>query len=184
MATTMTQPTMHTTGQRLPVNVTVELHDDNPHNLKYDIVSGSKELPIETIKYKGKDEFKLNFNNNQNGSTYNGFEINFTFVDQTGKGYGFFFRDPQHPDPDEAFWVKNVDDTGSCPTVQSSLTHIQAKEVTRNTLKVVNPNGHLEYFGFALALSKQGETSPSILIDPIGDNQDSQVRINLGGVPG
>jgi len=182
MATTMTQPQMHTTGQTLPVNVTVELHDDNP--LKYDIVSGSKELPVETIKYKSKEEFKLNFNNNQNGSSYNGFEITFTFVDQTGKGYGFFFSDPKKPNADEAFWVKSVDSTGSCPTMQSSLPHIQARSVTRNTLVVVNPNGHLEYFGFALALSRASETAPSILIDPIGDNQDSQIRINLGGIPG
>jgi hypothetical protein len=179
MATTMSQPQMRTTGQRLPVNVTVELHDDNPHHLKYNLVSGSPgELPIDTIKYKGKDEIKLSFNNNQNGSTYDGFEITFTMSDLTGKGYGFFFTDPKRPE--EAFWAKSVDSAGSCPTTQSSLPHIKAKFVDRNTLVVVNPNGHLEYFGFALALSKAGETAPSVIIDPIGDNQDSQLNVNLG----
>ena len=135
-------------------------------------------LPIDTIKYKGKDEIKLSFNNNQNGSTYDGFEITFTMSDLTGKGYGFFFTDPKRPE--EAFWAKSVDSAGSCPTTQSSLPHIKAKFVDRNTLVVVNPNGHLEYFGFALALSKAGETAPSVIIDPIGDNQDSQLNVNLG----
>jgi hypothetical protein len=156
------------TAPRRPVTVTVTLERANP--LKYEMTSTN--LPIKKIKHKGKDEPVLRFNNNQDGQFHDGFEVTFNLVDQTGENYGFFLGNSPHPDPDDAIWVKEADSGGHCPTAKCNWAGFNPTSASRDKLVVVNPNGHLQYFGFALLLSRPNETSPSVTIDPIGDNQD------------
>jgi hypothetical protein len=154
---------------RKPVTVTVTLERASP--LKYEMTSS--DLPIKKVKHNGQDEPVLRFNNvDKDGNQNDGFEVTFNLVDQTGEGYGFFFANEHHPDPDDAIWVQKVESGGFCPTGPCKWAGFKPKDVTRQTLVVDNPNGHLQYFGFALLLSQAGETSPSVTIDPIGDNQN------------
>ncbi len=41
-------------------------------------------------------------------------------------------------------------------------------------LVVENPNDRLQYFGFALHFSLDGEKKPSLTFDPIGDDRNGR----------
>jgi hypothetical protein len=169
MHNTYTQTETLIETARTPVSVTVTLTDDSDPPV---YTMTSNDLPISTINSNGGNEPELKFNNYQSGTYHDGFEVTFNFVDQTNKGYGFFFN-PQSPKPeDQAIWVKKVDSSGACPTSPSKWGGFNPQSVTRNTLIVDNPNSHLQYFGFTLLLSLAGETSPSVKLDPIGNNQN------------
>ena len=154
---------------RTPVTVTVTLIDDwDPPSY----TSKSDALPISTIDSNGTSEPELTFNNHQGGTYHDGFKVTFKLVDQTSKGYGFFFESGGSKPEDDAIWVKKVDSSGACPTSPSKWGGFNPQSVTRTTLVVDNPNSHLQYFGFTLLLSLAGETSPSVRIDPIGNNEN------------
>jgi hypothetical protein len=100
--------------------------------------------------------------------------VKFEIKDKTKKNYGFFFRDSieEKFKPYDAISVKTTDSEGHCPPPGSRWDGFRPIAVTRNTLTVENPNLHLQYFGFALHFSKDGETQSSLTFDPIGDDQN------------
>jgi hypothetical protein len=156
-------------ADRVPVPVTVTLISDGDPPVYTMTTDGP--ISISTINADGVDEYELTFNNYQNGTYSDGFEVTFNFIDNTNKDYGFFF-DPSKPKADTAIWVKKIDETGTCPTGPSKWAGFNPTSVSRTTLVVVNPNSHLQYFGFALLLSRKGETAWSKKLDPVGNNMN------------
>jgi hypothetical protein len=154
---------------KTPVSVTVTLVSDSDPPVYTMTTDGP--ISISMINAGGQDEYELTFNNCQDGTYSAGFEVTFDFVDGTNKGYGFFF-DPTKPKPDEAIWVKKVDSSGACPSGASKWAGFNPTSVTRSTLVVDNPNSHLQYFGFTLLLSLEGATTPSVKLDPVGNNMN------------
>src|SRR3954447_22630513 len=97
MHNTYTQTETLIETARTPVSVTVTLTDDSDPPV---YTMTSNDLPISTINSNGGNEPELKFNNYQSGTYHDGFEVTFNFVDQTNKGYGFFFN-PQSPKPED-----------------------------------------------------------------------------------
>jgi hypothetical protein len=149
------------------VSVTVTLFDDNPLSWGME----SEDLPISVVNCSGTDEPTITFSNYNDGEYHDGFEITFDFVDQTGKGYGYFF-DEDNPDPDDAIWVKKIDGKDPCPPQKSKWGGFKPTSVTRNSLVVDNSNSHLQYFGFALLLSFEEDTEWRLKLDPVGNNMN------------
>jgi hypothetical protein len=149
----------------VPANVTVTILGDDPADFQLE----SNQIPI---LIAGSD-YVLEFNNGQNGIPGDGYEVTFTINDQTGYGYGFF-QAQKNPSPNDAISVKVVDSSGHCPSKGAKWPGFNPTSVTpdRQNLVVSNPNKHLQYFGFALYFSLEGETTASLKFDPIGDNQD------------
>lgn len=156
-----------------PVTVTVTINSDSPPD--FDIAAApAGHVPIKKVKKGKSDDFMLEFNNHAGGVFSDGFDITFHLIDKTSgpKRYGFFFADPNDPDPNDAISVKCVDADGHCPPKGSKWDGFKPYSVTRQQLKVNNPNDGYQYFGFALHFSKEGETAPSLTFDPIGDDQN------------
>lgn len=155
---------------RRPATVTVTINDDSPTT--FDL--SSTDLPIKKVKHNGKDEHILEFDNNQGGVHEDGFEVSFEIDDRTKKGYGFFVDDPEDPGPHNAVSAKVVDGNGHCPPQGSKWATFTPTDVNkkRQTLVVTNKNDQLQYFGFALHFSLDGETSATLNCDPIGDNKN------------
>jgi hypothetical protein len=167
---------------RRPVRVIVTILNDNPPEFDMRSIPPAH-LPIS--KYgSGADEFLLTFNNNADNQYFDGFTITFEVEDkikhtnEAGK-YGFFFRNsiPKERQPYDAIWVKCTDSHGHCPTSSSEWSGFEPTAVSRKTLTVENPNVHLQYFGFALHFSKEGEAQASLTFDPIGDDQNGRFFI-------
>jgi hypothetical protein len=157
---------------RRPVKVTVTIENDNPPT--FDMTSTPPDhLPIKKAG-PGADDFLLTFNNNAGNSYSDGFIVTFEIKDKTKNKYGFFFRNSidEKLRPYDAISVKTTDSEGHCPAPGSKWDGFRPTAVSRNTLTVENPNLHLQYFGFALHFSKDGETEPSLTFDPIGDDQN------------
>ncbi|HET6536242.1 MAG TPA: hypothetical protein VFG41_08670 [Sphingomicrobium sp.] len=173
MRNTYTQTETLIENDRRPVSVTVTLQSDNPLDWDMD----STDLPISTMNCNGTEEPTLKFSNYQGGEFHQGFEVTFDFVDNTGKGYGFFFEDRSRPDPDDAIWVKKIDSTDICPPDGSKWGGFKPQSVTRDKLIVDNKNDRLQYFGFALLLSLEDETSWSLKLDPVGNNMNGTTSL-------
>lgn len=121
----------------------------------------SSELPVA--------DNKLTFANNG----HDGFIVKFRIVDRTDNDYKF----PR--DEKKAMWVKKVSGKGVCPGEKCHWGQFEAKAVDDTdfkTLKVRNKNGHLQYFGFALRVGTDPDEEPTLTFDPIGDNQNGEVR--------
>lgn len=159
-----------------PKKVTVEVH----------IVKDSTKPPPEkpySFWLEPKDK-KLGGKGNDlifNGENlYDGFEIDFDLVDETGEG--FYFMDigkkPNgEPDPDLApMWVKTVKDLSEpCPDREFWDGFVATKLVGNNTtLKVRNANSTVQKFKFAFMFSTTPHQGPyQIMYDPGGLNQNS-----------
>lgn len=159
-----------TTGRR-PAKVTVTIENDDPPQF------GLSSSHIPASKMSNGDAI-LTFNNWENGHYSDGFEVVFELEDKTQKGYGFFIRDPQNPDFNDALSVTTVGPSGYCPKMGQRWAGFTPMGVSRDrqTLTVDNPNDHLQYFGFALHFSLPHQTKPSLTYDPIGDNQNGDLR--------
>jgi hypothetical protein len=146
--------------------VTITIVKDDPPQFQVT----SSDIPI---RQTSSGDPVLVFNNGQDGSPGDGFDVTFTLVDQTGKGYGFF-QDQRNPKPDDAISVKAIDSSGHCPGKGAKWPGFAPTGVgsNRQTLTATNSNKHLQYFGFAMHFSLAGEANASLDFDPIGDNQD------------
>jgi hypothetical protein len=155
-----------TAGER-PITVDVLLKSVNP----LDFVLSSTGIDITVQSINGKNVQVLNFDNNRGGIYSAGYRITFNLIDATNSNYGFFFTDPNSPD--DAIWVQKIDGGDYCPTGPSKWGPFKpVAPVSRNCLVVSNPNGKLQYFGFALCLSRPGEAAPSLILDPVGNNEN------------
>lgn len=132
----------------------------------------SADIQITDINCNGVEEPVLTFNNKHGGDYHNGFEVTFELVDRTGKGYGFFFADPNKPDPNDAIWVAKIVNSDPCPPEGSKWGGFKPRSVDRDVLVVDNKNDRLQYFGFALLLSLEDETDWSVKLDPVGNNMN------------
>jgi hypothetical protein len=161
-----------TLGSRRPVTVTVRIISDDPPQFAFE----SHDVPIKKVKHKpdGGEDQMLTFDNYQTGTYQDGFAITFEIDDKTKKKYGFFVDDPVSPGPSNALSAKCVDSAGHCPAPGDRWNGFAPTEVhsDRQKLVVENANDQLQYFGFALHFSLDGETSASLTCDPIGDNQN------------
>lgn len=145
----------------VPATVKVTISGDPPA-----VQLSSADIPIQRV---GSD-YMLTFNNTRNEG--DGFDVTFTIDDQTGLGYGFF-QDPGRPSLNDAISVKVIGSSGHCPKPGQKWVGFTPKSLPdRQHLIVSNPNKFLQYFGFALYFSLEGETAASLTYDPIGDNQD------------
>ena len=157
---------------RRKVTVTIKITNDTPPG---EFEMSSSDLDIKKLKYNGKNDHMLTFNNNQGGTYQDGFEV--TFKLHPHGDYGFFIEDPADPDPNDCISVKKIDSSGHCPDFGDTWDGFSPTDVKENrrTLIVDNPNDRLQYFGFALNFSKPGESEPSLCYDPIGNNQNSSI---------
>lgn len=160
---------MKTTARR-PVDVTVRIKSDAGDGDFELITTG---VPIKRGSSGNDDE--LVFDNWQGGQYQNGFAIDFTIQDDTGRGYGFF-QNPRNPDLNDAMAVKIVNANGHCPRPNAQWDGFVPTDLSqdRQTLTVENPNTHKQYFGFAFHFSLEGETRASLTYDPGGDNRNGQ----------
>lgn len=163
--------TSHAAGPR-PVTVTVTILNDNPP--EFDMHSSPPgQVPINKVNTGDTEDFVLTFNNNAGGQYSAGFDVTFEVEDRTDRGgYGFFLRDPQNPDPNDPISVRIIGPTGHCPRRGQAWSGFTPVEASRGSLRISNPNDHLQYFGFALYFSREGQTKPSLIFDPIGDDRN------------
>jgi hypothetical protein len=163
-------------AKRRPIAITVTILSDKGSG-EFDI--DSKHVPIK--KQPGAPDHSLvSFNNWQDGEYSDGFTVTFELVDTTGKQYGFH-QDPKKPCPHDALSVRAEGASGHCPEdgeCWAGFTPI-CVDKPRKKLTVENPNNHLQYFGFALHFSRDGEAKHSLTFDPIGDNQNGNARLNF-----
>ncbi len=160
---------------RRPVSIIVTILSDSGSGT-FDI--SSKHVPVK--KKGGPENAVITFNNWQDDKFSDGFEVTFDLVDETGKGYGFFQK-PKNPSPNDAMSVRAIGLSGHCPSPGDTWDGFTPSSVTqcRQHLSVDNPNNHLQYFGFALHFSLEGEHAASLTYDPIGDNQNGNARIRI-----
>lgn len=115
-----------------------------------------------------RQDYVLEFNNNQGDQYSSGFLVSFCLPAGQGKNSGWTFDS----DP---IWAKVLDKFGACPQNKkdndsSLLTNPTLSDANR-TLTVTNANLVSQYFGFALRF--QSTTSGRTLTyDPIGNNQN------------
>jgi hypothetical protein len=161
-------------GNAKKVDVEVHIIRDStkpPSEPPYDFWLSTKDSKVG--KGKGND---LTFNNE---NKYDGFEIRFQLVDETGEDFLFMddARDAHgNPDPDLApMWVKTVSDfKESCPDHEFWGEFETTKVTGNNTvLEVRNWNKHEQKFKFALMFSRTPHQAPyEIMYDPDGTNQN------------
>ena len=142
-------------------------------------VNGNDLPPVKKVNHNGKEVPMLTFENDYGGAWGDGYEVTFKLKDSTKKGYGFFVGDPKSPDWNEAIWVECIASKDFCPKKQAQWPGFQPTDVDkdRQTLVVDNPNDQLQYFGFALHFSLDGEKKPSLTFDPIGDDRNGRTLL-------
>lgn len=155
----------------VPMTIDVVLKCDDP--LSFYLASTSPGVVITPVQLGGKATQMVTFDN-ANGGAPSGYMITFTLSDQTNKGYQFKFDDSD-PDPKDAIWVKKVSGTDYCPGKKQLTGPFQPQSVDANSLVVKNPNGKLEYFGFALVVALADGSNPLVL-DPVGNNMNGSGR--------
>ena len=141
-------------------------------------VNGNDLPPVTKVKHKGKEVPMLTFENGYGGTWGDGYEITFKLKDSTKRGYGFFV-DPNKnpPNPNDAMWVECITSKDICPKKQAQWSGFNATDIgkDRQTLVVENPNDQLQYFGFALHFSRDGEKQPTLTFDPIGEDRNGRL---------
>lgn len=156
-----------------PKKVKVEVHivRDGSKDPPYDFWLDTKDHKVG--KSKGD---KLTFDNE---GKYDGFDLDFELVDETGEG--FLFMDQGYDangkqDPNlSPMWVKKVASLSDpCPD-HEFWDQFETTEVSKDndTLHVHNKNEHKQLFKFALMFSRTPHQAPyEIMYDPGGDNEN------------